>query len=101
MVHASMQTAELEIAGMASASAKRGVLSALNCIRGVVQVAPRSNTSCVAVTYDANRVCPRQFRTAVFAMGCEVRNMTPAAELVPPCSEVGAKPSRFDKDVQP
>lgn len=75
-MQASMQTVELEIGGMDSDRACRGVRSALNCIRGVARIAMEPHTRGVTVTYDAFKVAPRQFETAVRVMGCEVEHMT-------------------------
>lgn len=71
----SMQTADIEISGLASGSAARGVRSALKCIHGVAQVSMALNEHYVTVTYDAFRVSPSQFETAVSVMGCEVERL--------------------------
>lgn len=71
----SMKTAELEVSGMDSERASRGVCSALNCIRGVAQVAMQPDMRFITLTYDATRVSARQFETAVRVMGCEVERM--------------------------
>lgn len=55
----SMQTADLEISGLRSSQALRGVRSALNCIHGVTQVSMVPDESRVSVTYDAFRVFPQ------------------------------------------
>jgi hypothetical protein len=72
----SMQTADLEVSGLGSGPALRGVRSALNCIHGVVQVRMVPNRRHVTVIYDAFRVSPRQFETAVSVMGCEVEHLS-------------------------
>ena len=71
----SMQTVNMEIRGLGSEPAARGVRSALECIRGVAQVriVPERH---VTVTYDAFRASPQQFKTAVRVMGCEVACLT-------------------------
>lgn len=71
----SMQTADLEVSGLGSGPASRGVRSALKCIRGVAQVRMVRNKHHVTVTYDAFRVSPHQFETAVSVMGCEVEHL--------------------------
>jgi copper chaperone CopZ len=71
----SMQTMNMEIRGLGSVPAARGVRSALECIRGVAQVRIVPNERYVTVTYDAFRVSPQQFKTAVRVMGCEVEGM--------------------------
>ena len=70
-----MQTADLEISGLESGQALRGVRSALNCIHGVTQVSMLPDESRVSVTYDALRVFPQQFATAVRVMGCEIEHL--------------------------
>ena len=85
----SMQTVDMEISGLGSGPASRGVRSALNCIHGVAQVSMVPNERYVTVTYDAYRVSPHQFETAVRVMGCEVERLivrtlhAPAADKVP------------------
>ena len=85
----SMQTADMEISGLGSGPASRGVRSALNCMHGVAQVSMVPNERYVTVTYDAYRVSPHQFETAVRVMGCEVERLivrtlhAPAADKVP------------------
>ena len=85
----SMQTADMEISGLGSGPASRGVRSALNCIHGVAQVRMVSDERYVTVTYNAFRVSPHQFETAVRVMGCEVERLivrtlhAPAADQVP------------------
>ncbi|MEO8009854.1 MAG: hypothetical protein ABI728_15230 [Betaproteobacteria bacterium] len=71
----SMQTADLAISGLGSSQASRGVRSALNCIHGVAQVSMVPDESRVSVTYDAFRVFPQQFETAVRVMGCEIERL--------------------------
>ena len=71
----SMQTVDLEISGLGSGPASRGVRSALNCIHGVAHVRMVRNRRHVTVTYDAFRVSPHQFETAVSVMGCEVEHL--------------------------
>ena len=71
----SMQTVSMEIRGLGSEPAVRGVRSALECIRGVAQVRIVPNERYVTVTYDAFRVSPQQFKTAVRVMGCEVARL--------------------------
>ena len=71
----SMQTMNMEICGLGSEPAARGVRSALECIRSVAQVRIVSNERYVTVTYDAFRVSPQQFKTAVCVMGCEVERL--------------------------
>lgn len=71
----SMQTMNMEIHGLSSGPAARGVRSALECIRGVTQVRIMPNERHVTVTYDAFKVSPQQFKTAVRVMGCEVERM--------------------------
>jgi allophanate hydrolase subunit 1 len=85
----SMQTADMEISGLGSGSASAGVCSALKCIRGVAQVSMVPGARNVTVTYDASRVSPRQFETAVRVMGCEVERLVvrtadaPSVDKVP------------------
>jgi len=85
----SMHTADLEVSGLGSGPVSRGVRSALKCIRGVAQVRMVRNKRHVMVTYDAFRVSPRQFETAVSVMGCEVEQVAvrtlqaPAGDEVP------------------
>ena len=85
----SMQTADMEISGLGSGPASRGVRSALNCIYGVAQVRMVPNQHHVTVIYDAFRVSPHQLETAVSVMGCEVEHLAvrtadaPAADHVP------------------
>lgn len=85
----SMQTADLEVSGLGSRPASRGVRSALKCIRGVAQVRMVPNRRGVTVTYDAFRVSPHQFETAVSVMGCEVERL---AVRTPPAPAVDAVP---------
>ena len=73
----SMQTVDMEINGLESGLASRGVRSALECIRGVAQVRMVPNERHVTVTYDAFRVRLRQFETAVRVMGCELDRVVP------------------------
>ncbi|HWH46464.1 MAG TPA: hypothetical protein VN664_01595 [Burkholderiales bacterium] len=84
----SMQTVDMEIRGLDSAPAERGVRSALECIRGVAQVRIVPNERRVSVTYDAFRVSPRQFKTAIRVMGCEVAHMPIASPDAPAVEEV-------------
>jgi hypothetical protein len=70
-----MRTAELDIRGLGSRAVDRGVCSALNCIHGVAQVRKLPDACHVSVTYDAYRVRPRQFKTAVRVMGCEIERL--------------------------
>ena len=85
----SMQTVDMEISGLGSGPASRGVRSALNCIRGVARVRMVPNGRYVTVTYNAFRVSPHQFETAVSVMGCEVERLVvrtlhaPAVDKVP------------------
>ena len=67
-----MQTADMKVGGLDRGLASVGVRSALECIRGVAEVRMARNECCVSVIYDAYRVHPRQFETAVRVMGCEV-----------------------------
>ena len=71
-----MQTMNMEIRGLGSERTVRGVRSALDSIRGVAQVRIVPNERFVTVTYDALRVSPEQFKTAVRVMGCEVALLT-------------------------
>jgi cation transport ATPase len=71
----SMQTVSMEIRGLGSEPAVRGVRSALECIRGVAQVRMVPNERVITITYDAFRVSPQQFNTAVRVMGCEVARL--------------------------
>ena len=77
-----MQTVDMEISGLGSGLASRGVRSALECIRGVAQVRMVANERYVSVTYDAFRVRPRQFETAVRVMGCEVERLAAGVNTV-------------------
>ena len=79
----SMQTVDLEISGLGSEPATRGVRSALECIRGVAQVRIVPNERNVTVTYNAFRVCPHQFETAVRVMGCEVEHLAVRTQHAP------------------
>ena len=83
----SMQTAGMEIRGLGSEAAARGVRSALGCIRGVAQVRIVPNERYATVTYDAFRVSPQQFKTAVRVMGCEVAHLA----ILPPHAPAAAK----------
>lgn len=85
----SMQTVDMEIRGLVSEPAERGVRSALNCIRGVAQVRMVPNERYVSVTYNAFKVSPRQFETAVRVMGCEVERL--AIRYAPPGDVPDAK----------
>ena len=78
-----MQTMNMEIRGLVSEPAKRGVRSALECIRGVARVRIGPDERHVSVTYDAFRVSLRQFNTAVRVMGCEVVRTTMPAPHAP------------------
>lgn len=75
MVQMSIQSADLEIRGLAPGPASRGVCSALECIRGVQQVDSEPEARHVTVIFDAYRVSPLQFETAVRVMGCDVERM--------------------------
>ncbi|MBI3530822.1 MAG: hypothetical protein HY067_22985 [Betaproteobacteria bacterium] len=79
-MHTSMQAVEMEISGLDSGLASRGVHSALNCIRGVAQVRMVPNERNVTVTYDAFKASPHQFETAVSVMGCEVERLVVRTE---------------------
>jgi hypothetical protein len=74
-IRTSMQMADMEINGLGCGSASRGVCSALNCIHGVARVRMLPDQPCVTVIYDAYRVSPQQFETAVRVMGCEVEHL--------------------------
>lgn len=71
----SMQMADLEVGGLNRGLASNGVRSALECIRGVARVTVLPDMHHVSVTYDAFRVSPDQFETAVRVMGCGVESM--------------------------
>jgi len=70
-----MQTVDMKVGGLDCGLASAGVRSALECIRGVAEVRMARNERCVSVIYDAYRVHPRQFETAVRVMGCEVERL--------------------------
>ncbi|HKQ22839.1 MAG TPA: hypothetical protein VJT81_00170 [Burkholderiales bacterium] len=78
-----MQTMNMEIRGLGSEPAVRGVRSALECIRGVAQVRIVPNERFVTVTYDAFGVSREQFNTAVCVMGCEVALLTAPTPQAP------------------
>lgn len=82
-MHSSMQTADMEVMGLGSEPARRGVRSALNCIRGVAHVGLEPDSRRVTVIYDAFRASPRQFETAVRVMGCEVGHIAVRARRAP------------------
>ena len=84
----SMQTADIAISGLVSGPASRGVCSALNCIHGVAQVRMVPDQHHVTVTYDAYRVSPRQFETAVSVMGCEIERLVVRAPDAPAMDQV-------------
>jgi len=88
-----MQTADMEISGLGSGFASRGVRSALSCIHGVAQVSMVPNESHVSVIYDAFRVCPHQFETAVSVMGCEVERMVVSPPAAPAEDKVAEAPA--------
>jgi hypothetical protein len=90
-----MQTVDMEISGLGSGPAVRGVCSALNCIHGVAQVRVVPNQRHVSVLYDAFRVSPRQFETAVSVMGCEVEHLVVRAGDAPASDNIpeGAAPA--------
>jgi hypothetical protein len=67
-----MQTVQMQVNGLGVSGTVRGVRSALECIRGVEEVAIARNEPCITVTYDAYTVRPGQLETAVRVMGCEV-----------------------------
>ena len=95
----SMQTVDMEISRLGSGLASRGVRSALECIRGVAQVRMVPNERYVTVTYDAFRVRPRQFETAVRVMGCEVARLAPAVNRAPDAeAAAGPNPSGDQKE---
>ncbi len=81
-----MQTADIKVGGLDSVRASNGVRSALECIRGVARVTVLPDEHHVSVTYDAFRVSPLQFETAVRVMGCGVESM--ALVPLPPEDEV-------------
>jgi hypothetical protein len=83
-----MQTVDMEISGLGSFPASRGVRSALECIHGVAQVKMIPNERHVTVIYDAFRVSPHQFETAVRVMGCEVERLIVRALHAPAMDEV-------------
>ena len=70
-----MQTVDRKVGGLDSGMASIGVRSALECIRSVAEVRMVRNECCVSAIYDAYRVHPRQFETAVRVMGCEVERL--------------------------
>jgi hypothetical protein len=99
-MRASMQTADMEISGLDSGQASRGVCSALQCIHGVAEVRIGPNERCVIITYDALRVSTRQFETAVRVMGCEVERLVVRPAQAPEVNEVpdaGAFPRPVDR----
>jgi copper chaperone CopZ len=75
IMQVSMQMAELEIRGLTPGSASRGVCSALESIRGVQHVDSEPDARRVTVIFDAFRVSPLQFETAVRVMGCDVERL--------------------------
>ncbi len=81
-----MQMADLEVGGLDRSRASSGVRSALECIRGVARVTVLPDEHRVSVTYDAFRVSPDQFETAVRVMGCGVERMV--LMPLPPGDEV-------------
>ena len=70
-----MRMAELKIRGLIPGPASRGVCSALESIRGVQHVDPAPENRRVIVIFDAYRVSPLQFETAVRVMGCNVERL--------------------------
>ncbi len=70
-----MQTVQIEVNGLGASGTVRGVRSALECIRGVERVGIVPDDPWVTVTYDAHRVRPAQFETAIRVMGCEVERI--------------------------
>jgi len=90
------RTADLQVHGLDGGTATRGVCSALKCIRGVRDVGVEPRMHHITVTYDAHRVSPRQFATAVRVMGCEVERLTirqPEAVPADPIDGVQSFPS--------
>ena len=85
--------AEIEVLGLDGATATRGVCSALRCIRGVDNVGVEPRMRHITVTYDAHRVSPRQFATAVRVMGCEVGRLTIRKSEVALADPIGGVPS--------
>lgn len=79
--HTLMRTADLQIRGLDNEPATRGVRSALNCIHGVSLVSVAPGEQRVSVTYDAFRVLPCQFETAVSVMGCEIEGLLIRSDL--------------------
>jgi hypothetical protein len=76
-----MRTADLELKGLEGERTARGVRSALKCIRGVAQVSLAPEQCHARVTYDAFKVLPHQFATAVSVMGCEIERLIISPEL--------------------
>ena len=70
-----MQTVRMQVSGLGVSGTVRSVRSALECIRGVEEVAIAVNEPCITVTYDAYTVRPAQLETAVRVMGCEVAHI--------------------------
>lgn len=90
-----METVRLKINGMSSETAMRGVVSALSVIRGVATVRICFEERRATVSYDPQKVLPRQLHTAVRVMGCDVDSLvTETAETLPP---VGLCEDRTDK----
>lgn len=71
-----MQTAILKINRMTSGAAMRSVRSALSVIRGVAGVKISLEEGETIVSYDPQKVLPRQFQTAVRVVGCEIESLT-------------------------
>ena len=70
-----MQTVRMQVSGLGVSGTVRGVRSALDCIRGVEDIAIAVNEPYITVTYDAYTVRPAQLETAVRVMGCEVAHI--------------------------
>jgi hypothetical protein len=89
IMQVSMQMAELKILGLTPGPASRGVCSALECIRGVQHVDSEPEDRRVTVIFDAYRVSPLQFETAVRVMGCDVERLV----IQPPGNMLAAEAS--------
>jgi copper chaperone CopZ len=83
-----METATLLISGINSAASLRSVQSALSVIRGVAGVWISPDDGKVVVQYDAHKVLPRQFRTAVRVVGCEIESLSVEMPDTPPSQEL-------------
>jgi hypothetical protein len=75
-LHASMRMADIRLGGRGAGESTSGICSALKCIRGVADVSVEPQMRLITVTYDASKVLPRQFETAVRVMGGEAEHVS-------------------------